>query len=97
MGRRVADAVERFRYKHKHEPSIKEFADLLRNEPVQRIFRGEADVLKCLPSLRVLTTLPSRSGQQPPKGAFGQRLRILTDADVGKIAPDRQGGDAVQQ
>ncbi len=53
MGRRVAGAVARFRYKHKHNPTIKEFADFLRNARVQRIFRGEADVLKSLPWLVV--------------------------------------------
>lgn len=53
MGRRVAGAVARFRHKHKHNPTIKEFADFLRNARVQRIFRGEADVLKNLPWLVV--------------------------------------------
>lgn len=53
MGRRVAGAVARLRYKHKHNPTIKEFADFLRNARVQRIFRGEADVLKSLPWLVV--------------------------------------------
>lgn len=53
MGRRVAAAVARFRYKHKRNPTIKEFADFLRTARVQRIFRGEADVLKSLPWLVV--------------------------------------------
>lgn len=53
IGWRVADAVRRFRYKHSHQPTIKEIADFIRNSHVQRIFRREADLLKSLPWLVV--------------------------------------------
>ena len=53
LGRRVADAVARFRFKHKHDPTVMELSYFIRNAKVQRIFRGEADVLKSLPWLVV--------------------------------------------
>ena len=53
LGRRVADAFARFRYKHRHDPTFAELSYFIRNARVQRIFHGEADVLKSLPWLVV--------------------------------------------